>query len=49
MDQDVCFRYGQKDHRKSDPKCPKNNQLKKVVVQLHMVRNIIEEDDEEDD
>jgi hypothetical protein len=49
MDEDVCFRCGQKGHKKRDPKCPKNNQTKKVAVQLHVARDIIQEDDEEDD
>jgi hypothetical protein len=47
-DKDICFRYGQKGHKKRDPKCLKNNQSKKVAAQLHVARDIIEEDDEED-
>jgi hypothetical protein len=38
-----------KGHKKRDPKCPKNNQTKKVAAQLHMARDIIQEDDEEGD
>jgi hypothetical protein len=49
MDEDICFRCGQKGHKKRDPKCPKNNQTKKVAAQLHVARDIIQEDDEEDD
>jgi hypothetical protein len=48
-DEDVCFGCGQKGHKKTDPKCPKNNQTKKVAVQLHVARDIIQEDDEEHD
>jgi hypothetical protein len=47
-DEDICFGCGQKGHKKRNPKCPKNNQSKKVVVQLHAARDIIQEDDEKD-
>jgi hypothetical protein len=49
MDKDICFRHGQKIHKKGDPRCPKNNQSKKVAVQLHVARDIIQEDDDEED
>jgi hypothetical protein len=48
-DEDVCFGCGRKGHKKRDPKCLKNNQTKKVAAQLHVARDIIEEEDEEDD
>jgi hypothetical protein len=47
-DEDVCFGCGQKGHKKRDTKCPKYNQTKKVAAQLHMARDIIQEDDEDD-
>jgi hypothetical protein len=48
-DEDICFGCGQKGHKRRDPKCLKNNQTKKVAVQLYVARDIIKEDDEEDD
>ena len=48
-DQDVCFGCGQKGHKKRDSKCPKNTQTKKVEVQLYAAREIIEEEEWEDD
>jgi hypothetical protein len=45
IDEDVCFGCGQKGHKKRDPKCPKNNQTKKVEAQLYAAREIIEEEE----
>jgi hypothetical protein len=49
IDEDVCFGCGQKGHKKRDPKCPKNILTNKAAAQLYAAREIIEEEEPNDD
>jgi hypothetical protein len=49
IDKDICFWCGQKGHKKRDPECPKNIPTKKAAAQLYAAREIIKEEEPNDD